>query len=99
MQRRDTLRHHHMRLQLWTPHTECRFILHRSHGRIWSENHLNIVIKIHSEIDLTGVAMGPTSHIAKIGMSFSCATAGWTKQIPRHVENAGLRGTQEHLKD
>ena len=87
-----------MRLQLWASHTERRVELHRSHRGIWSEDYLNIVVEVHGEIDLTGTAMRPAMHIAQIGMTFCCAATGWTKQIPRHIENARSRGTQAHLQ-
>src|SRR4030095_16431677 len=98
MQRQNTLRHYHMRLQLRTPHTECRVELHRSHRWIRSKDHLDVVIEIDCEIDLTGTAMRLAMHITKIGMSFRCAAAGWTKQIPRHIEYSGTRCTQAHLQ-
>jgi hypothetical protein len=56
------------------------------------------MIEIHAEIDLTGVAMRTTMHIAEIGVSLGCAAAGRTKQIPGHIENTSPRGTQAHLQ-
>src|SRR5215217_6923854 len=87
-----------MWLQLGTPHAERRVEFHHPHRWIRSKDHLNVVIEIHGEINLTGVAVRPIVHIAKIGMPFCCASARWTEQIPRHIENASPRGSQTHLQ-
>jgi hypothetical protein len=64
-----------MRLQLRTSYTERCSEIHLPHGRIWLEDYFDVVIEVHREIDLTGVAMGPTAHISKIGVAFCCAAA------------------------
>src|SRR3972149_3824745 len=87
-----------MRLQLRASHAERRFEFHVPNGWIRPENHLDVGIKIDREIDLAGVAMRLTAHFAEIGVSLCNAAARWTKQVPRHVENAGARRTQEHLE-
>src|SRR5689334_15463184 len=88
-----------MRLQLRAACTKCRIKIHAAHRRIRSKDHLNVVTKIHREIDLTGIAMGRAMHIAKVGMSFGRAATGRTKQIPRHIKAASTRRTQEHFED
>src|SRR6185503_1527968 len=99
MQCRYSLRHHYMGLQLWATHTERCFELHGPHGWIGPKDNFDIMVKINSEIDLTGVAMRLTMHLTKVGMPLCCAAARWTKQIPRHVKDACTRRPQEHFKN
>src|SRR5690349_8871358 len=88
-----------MRLQLRTAGTKCRIKIHIAYRRIRSKDHLDVVIEIHSEINLTGIAMGRAMHIPKVGMSFGRSATGWTKQIPRHIKDASTRRTQKHFED
>jgi len=87
-----------MWLQLRAAHTKGGVKLHRPHRRIGLKDNLDIVIKVHIEIDLTGIAMRTTLYLTKIGMSIGSTAAGGAKQIPGHIEYSHARGTQEHLE-
>src|SRR5688500_3298303 len=87
-----------MRLELRASHTERRVEVHPPHRRVWPKNHLNVVIEVYCKVDLAGITVGMTTYLPKVGVPLRGTTAGRTQQIPRHIQNTGAGGSQEHFE-
>ena len=80
-----------MRLALRAAHAKFQRHINGPHGRIRSKDHFHVMVEVGGEINIAGWAMRGRMNGAQMCAGLGGAAAGWTKQIPKHIEDAKAR--------